>query len=128
MSLLDAARIDAKNISGNTVSGFSVPIFVTSPDGFEAQVSGTYTDISQVIDPGTGEFVSGRQASVSIALSEFENAGFDGLPRGIADTTIKPWVMQINHPCHSGGKFRVIQSDPDNTLMLITCILGVYFD
>jgi len=82
-------------------------------------------DIAQVIDPDTGQAVSGRLASVAIRIGALTAAGLS-LPVGIVDAGSKPWVMEFNDINGNPFKFKVSQSNPDRALGLVACLLELY--
>jgi len=82
-------------------------------------------DIAQSIDPDTGELVSGRLASVALRISTLHAAGFS-LPRGVADTSKKPWVVKFNDINGRPHVFIVRQANPDRAAGLVVCILEGY--
>tara|TARA_R100000388_G_scaffold63439_3_gene46356 strand:+ start:47 stop:226 length:180 start_codon:yes stop_codon:yes gene_type:complete len=49
-----------------------------------------------------------------------------GLPKGIADTGSKPWVIQFDDIGGTPYKFKVSQSNPDRALGLVVCLLELY--
>lgn len=128
MSLLDQARSDAATILDAGDDSFSVNVMVFEPSGYSRELPGMLNDIEQTVDPGTGEFISGRQVSIAFSMSLFGDFGFDGIPRGIDDGARKPWTITHETDCHGVAKYKVIKSNPDRTLKIVTCILGHYFD
>jgi hypothetical protein len=121
------AESDLGLILEDGVTGFGWPITVTDPSGNSGTgpLTGVSDDISQVIDPDTGMAVSGRLASVAIRISALTNAGL-GLPRGIADSGVKPWIIEFDDINGNAFKFKVAQSNPDRALGLITLLLELY--
>lgn len=106
--------------------GFRWPITVTNPDG--TTVSGLFgfsNDISQVIDPETGTAVSGRSASVAIRTKLLADEGL-GIPRGITDSSKKPWVVEFDDINGTAHKFKVSESMPDRTIGVVACMLEAY--
>ena len=124
MGLRSIASEDMKTILSD-VDGFSWAIKVISPDSVELETLGFSNDISQSIDPDTGMLVSGRVASIALPISDFDNAGLK-LPRNISNETSLPWVVKFDDINGNQGTFKVIQSNPDRGLGLITCMLGDY--
>ena len=125
MSLRQTAEQDLGAILEDGAMGFGWPIQVTDPSGLSKPLTGFSDDISQIIDPDTGEAVSGRLVSVALRISSLTVAGL-ALPVGIADASIKPWIIEFNDINGSPYKFKVAQSNPDRALGLITCILELY--
>lgn len=125
MSLRQQAESDLGAILEDGVAGFGWPITITDPSGNVGTLTGFSDDISQIIDPDTGQAVSGRLALVSLRISSLTTAGL-GLPQGIADTASKPWIVEFNDINGNPFKFKVSQSNPDRALGLVTCVLELY--
>ncbi len=125
MSLRSVAENDLGAILEDGVMGFGWAIQVTDPSGLSKPLTGFSDDISQIIDPDTGEAVSGRLVSVALRISSLNTAGL-ALPVGIADSKIKPWIIEFDDINGNPYKFKVAQSNPDRVLGLITCILELY--
>ena len=70
----------------------AVPIILVNPAEEAEDFNGQSGDISQVIDPDTGQAVSGRLAHVSLRISTILSRGFE-MPRGIARESQKPWLV-----------------------------------
>lgn len=124
MGLRDTAAADAKAILEDGL-GFGYPITVTDPSGTIGNLTGFSNDISELIDPDTGQAVSGRFASVALSRSSLEDEGL-GLPVGIADDSLKPWLIAFDDINGNPFTFKVHKSNPDRGLGIITCILGLY--
>ena len=124
MNLREKAESDLARIL-ESATGFGWPITITDPAGVSAPLIGYSNDISQVIDPDTGIAVSGRSASVTLRISSIYAAALS-LPKGIADSGSKPWVIQFNDINGLPYTFKVAQSNPDRGLGIVTCILETY--
>lgn len=123
MGLRNTAERDLGAILEDSAYGFGWPITITDPDGSTStDLVGFSTDISQIIDPDTGQVVSGRLASVGLRISTLQAQGFD-LPRGVHDAASKPWLVAFDDINGTPYTFKVRQSDPDRALGLIVCIL-----
>ena len=126
MGLRDLAEQDLGAILEDSTYGFGWNITVTDPTGLsDSTLVGFSDDISQVIDPDTGQVVSGRQASVALRISTLIAAGFS-LPRGVADQTSKPWVVIFNDINGVSHTFKVLSADPDRAIGLVVCQLEGY--
>lgn len=102
------------------------PITVTDPDGTTAALTGQSGDIAQVIDPQTGDVISGRLAHCVLRLSSMTAAGFTDVPRAIASQTAKPWVVVFDDVNGTSHTFKVRQSSPDRTLGIVSLTLESY--
>jgi len=125
MSLRTLAAADLVYILEDNVTGFGYNITVTDPAGTVKPLIGFSNDISELIDPDTGQVVSGRLASVALVISSLTAAGL-GLPVGISDSAEKPWLIGFDDINGNAFVFKVTKSNPDRSLGLVTCILGVY--
>jgi hypothetical protein len=103
----------------------SWPITVTDPSGTTAALTCLSTDIGLTIDPETGVAVSGRHAEAAIALATLDAAGL-GIPRGIADTSGKPWIVTFDDILGTPHTFKVRSTLPDRALGLVRCVLEHY--
>ena len=125
MSLRNIAEQDLGAILEDGAMGFGWPIQVTDPSGLSKPLTGFSDDISQIIDPDTGEAVSGRLVSVALRISSLTAVGL-ALPVGIADSKIKPWIIEFDDINGDPFKFKVSQSNPDRAIGLVTCLLELY--
>lgn len=128
MSLRAVAEADLNGILEDDVTGFGHPITIMSPDKVSKDVVGFSNDIGLLIDPETGTAVSGRVASVALRISSLIAAGFSTLPKGIQDSTSKPWLIQFNDVNGNPFTFKVQEGHPDRGLGIITCTLEIYRD
>lgn len=125
MGLREQAEKDLGFILESDEAGFRWPITLTNPDETPLEMHGFSDDIAQLIDPETGAVVSGRLASVALRMSTILTAGFI-LPKAIADTTGKPWLVTFDSINGVEYTFKVAQSNPDRALGLITLMLEAY--
>ena len=127
MSLRALAEQDLGVILESDANGFRWPVTITNPEGTTvSSLYGLSNDISQTIDPDTGELVSGRLASVALRISSLVTAGFSDLPRAVADNAVKPWIVTFNDINGTSHTFKVRKSDPDRALGLVMCTLEAY--
>lgn len=126
MNLRLQAEADLEFILEDNLAGFGWAITLTDPNGTSSPLTGSPNDISQVVDPETGQVVSGRSASVALRVSSIFEAGFNSLPVGVADSNSKPWLAQFNDINGNSHTFKIIQTNPDRTLGIVTCILEAY--
>lgn len=124
MGLRETAEEDNKKILEDSL-GFGFEIKVTNPAGTSADLVGFSNDVSDLIDPETGQAVSGRQASVALNISSLTAAGLD-LPKAIADKTLKPWLVEFDDINGNSFTFKVIKSNPDRGIGMVTCMLEIY--
>lgn len=120
MSLLTIAQADLKAILNDSVTGVGVTIGVRSPCGDVQSLTGWSNDIGLLVDPDTGQAVSGRIATVALVIADLTAAGL-ALPENISDDDANPWRITF-----SGLEFKVTESHPDRTLGVITCTLEAF--
>lgn len=125
MNLRTQAEADLAFTLEDGVFGFAFDITVTDPDGNSGILTGSSNDIAQLIDPDTGQAVSGRLASVALRLSSLAAEGL-GIPEGTADESSKPWVIAFDDINGSPHAFKVSESNPDRALGVVVCILEGY--
>ena len=127
MNLRALAESDLGFIVEDGATGFGWPITLTDPSGFSSPdpLTGLSDDIAQVIDPDTGQAVSGRLASIALRISTLYAQGY-ALPQGIADASVKPWIVEFDDINGLPYKFKVQQSNPDRALGIVTCLLETY--
>lgn len=125
MGLRQTAEADLGVILEDSATGFGWPITVTDPDGITAPLAGFSNDISQVIDPDTGQIVSGRVATVALRTSSLIAGGLS-VPENVSDVTRKPWIVVFDDINGNSYTFKVKYSDPDRALGLVICTLEFY--
>ncbi len=125
MSLREQAEADLLGILEDETAGFGRTIIITDPSGTSETFTGFTNDIAQIIDPDTGQAVSGRSANATIRISSLIASGL-GLPQGIADETIKPWVVEFEDINGNPFKFKVQKSNPDRALGVVSLEIEFY--
>jgi hypothetical protein len=119
------AAADLRTILEDAATGFGWSITVTDPEGETADLVGASTDISELIDPETGQAVSGRKASVAIALASLAAAGL-GIPKAIAERTQRPWLVAFADIGGAPHTFKVSDARPDRAIGCVVCLLEAY--
>lgn len=125
MSLRTLAESDLTTIVNDQSGGFGWPVTLTDPSETSANLSCLSNDISLAIDPETGQLISSRTASVSLVISDLINAGL-ALPRNIADSSSKPWVVTFDDINGNSHTFKVKESNPDRAIGIVVLILERY--
>ena len=137
MSLRVLAESDLSFILEDGTYGFGWDISLIAPDGQEFSevpqesgdpkpLLGFSDDISSIIDPDTGQAVSGRLASVALRESTLRAIGIESLPKGISERASKPWVVKFNDIQGKPYSFKVSQSNPDRALGVLVLLLESY--
>lgn len=125
MGIRALAAADNRVILADVATGAAFPITVTDPSGTAAALTGISDDISQAIDPDTGQAVSGRLASAVLNIAELTAAGL-ALPVGVADSSVKPWLVDFDDINGNALTFKVSESNPDRMLGSVTLLLELY--
>lgn len=127
MALRDIAHQDLAFILEGDEAGFRWPITVTNPSGVSNTdpLYGFSNDIADLIDPDTGQAVSGRLASAAIRIQRLLDENL-GVPFGVSDPSSKPWLVTFNDINGIAYTFKVRQGNPDRGLGVIVCYLEAY--
>ena len=124
MSLRVQAEADLA-VTLEASSDFGDPFTLTDPAGFASatQLYGRVGDIGQLVDPDTGQAVSGRHATLVARLATLTAAGYSDLPEGIADETSAPWLATFAGVSTPAQTYKVKTSFPDRSLGVVTMLL-----
>lgn len=125
MSLLDRVQKDAQRIMNSEKFGFSTPLVLTEPNGTTHDLKGIVSVIYNLIDPDTGQPVSGFLATVSLNKLDLLDAGID-IPVGEMDTNSRPWAVETTLVGGETILTKVVRSSPDKTNGNILIDLGKY--
>jgi hypothetical protein len=128
VNLRQLAESDLAFTLEDDANGFGWEISITSPAGLTRTLKGQTGDISKLIDPNTGEAVSGRLTTATLRLSSLKTAFSGDIPEGINDPAKKPWLCGFSDLSGSAYKFKVLKSEPDRTLGFVALTLGLYKD
>ena len=125
MSLRSTAEADTTRILEDGSTGFGWPIILTDPDDLETELTGFTNDIHELIDPDTGVSVSERRVSIALSISALEAEDI-ALPYNVSDESTKPYVIKFNDSAGNEQIFKVLESHPDRTVGMVTCLLEIY--
>lgn len=125
MGLREQAAADLRAIAEDDVDGFGWEITLTDPSGTTATVTGLSTDVSLMIDPETGLAVSGRRASIAIAMATLTEAGLTR-PRAIAESAGRPWLATFDDIEGASHTFKISEVRPDAAIGVVLCFLEAY--
>ena len=134
MGLRETAKADNEFILSGDAQGFRWPLQVIAPDGTtlgddpENPFYGFSNDISEFLDPDTGVMVSTRVASAAMHMQPLLDAFNDELPVGVADPKSDPWQVLFDDINGKPHTFKVLKSNPDRSLGMITVLLEIYDD
>ncbi len=102
-----------------TLEGNGQTVTLTDPQGVSATLTAISNDISLIIDPETGVPVSGRNANVAFRIASIRAAGLQ-LPKGIEDGAVTPWVVDYTTVNGNALRAKVMASNPDRALGVVT--------
>ncbi len=126
MSLRRQAELDLAFIIEDPIGGFGWTVVLERPgNGASIQLIAFSNDISQMIDPDTGQIVSGRLATVVFRTSSIAAQGFE-IPVGVSDPTKQPWSVRFSDIADKSYRFKIKETNPDRALGLLVCILEAY--
>lgn len=117
MSLVTKSKEDFKRFTTNSAH-FGEPVTLVDPAGTRVDVVGFFNDIGKLIDPDTGQDVSGRLKSVVISTMDLGE-----IPRGLMGTTTPPWRVEI-----AGIPYKIFRTMPDRGMECVILLLEVYTD
>jgi hypothetical protein len=123
VGLREQAVLDAQAILENT-NEFGVELTVTNPAGASAAVKGYSADVHLLMDPGTGQAVTGRKISCALHMRSLVAAGLD-TPVGVSDPSAKPWRVAFADSAGESQIFKVVASEPDRVLGVLVLWLEV---
>ena len=106
---------DAYVVDSNGV----VVLHYSREEDFQQESVGT--DIGQLVDPNTGQPVSGRLASIVFRLSSRVPVFGSRIPEGVPQNSARPWIIG-----YGGNEYDVRRSAPDRTIGVVMCICGVW--
>ena len=126
MTLRTIAEADLATVMESAES-FRWPVVLTDPDDntHTAPLYAIVNDVSGLIDPDTGQLVSGRVATFGIRISSITALGL-GLPKGESSSNKRPWVVSFKDITGASHLMKVTRGDPDLTLGIINLYLEVY--
>jgi len=125
VGLRQLAETDLGSILEDDVYGFGFDIIVTDPANVVLAMKGFSNDVSEFIDPDTGQAVSARVASVALRISVLTAGGL-GLPTNISDASLKPWRIAFDDINGNSYLFKVSEAKPDRSLGMVVCMLELY--
>lgn len=123
MNLRELAEMDLQTTLEDSVNGFGWPVTLTDPSGLSVNLTAQSNDVSHVIDPETGMYVSGRTCSAVVRISTLALNGFASMPFGEVSRSSKSWICVFNDINGNPYKFRVMNGDPDRTLGVVVLML-----
>lgn len=121
MGLREIAQRDSRAILNGDAG---IVLTLTDPAGNAGTLTGWSNDIGFLIDPDTGQAVSGRYATIAVSMIDLAAEGL-GIPTNVSEG-VEPWRVALVNERGESFSFSVMSSQPDRTLGVVTCTLEVY--
>lgn len=115
MDLRAIAQRDSRRILNGDAG---IAMTITDPAGNAGTLTGWSNDIGFIIDPETGQAVSGRYVTIAISMIDLSAEGL-GIPTG----NEVPWQVSLTNEAGESFLFAVMAAQPDRTLGVVTCNL-----
>ncbi|AUR86591.1 hypothetical protein NVP1087A_10 [Vibrio phage 1.087.A._10N.261.45.F9] len=125
MSLLQRLQKDSQRIMNSSKFGFSTDIVLIDPNDVEYPLKSILTVIHNLIDPDTGQPVSGYLATASINRLDLNALGIT-LPEGVSDELQRPWTVRETNIDGVVVTYKITRAAPDEANGNILCDLGSY--
>lgn len=121
MGLREIAQRDSRTILNGDAG---IALTLIDPAGNAGTLTGWSNDIGFVIDPDTGQAVSGRYATIAVSMTDLAAEGL-GIPTNVSEA-VDPWRVSFVNERGETFSFSVMSAQPDRTLGVVTCVLEVF--
>lgn len=125
MGLLDRMRKDSQRIMNSDRFGFSTAITLTDPDGVGYPFNSIIAVIHNLVDPDTGQPVSGFLATASINILDLQALGLE-IPEGEMSELSRPWTVTETNIQNVVVTYKIVRAAPDEANGNILCDLVTY--
>lgn len=122
---MERLQRDSQRIMNSARCGFGVDVILTDPDMVAHTLKGIVSIIHNLIDPDTGQPVSGFLATVSLNALDLLAQGIE-IPEGEMDEFERPWTVETVNVSGVTVLTKVIRVSPDETNGNILIDLGIY--
>lgn len=119
------ARADSRAILNDTRTGSGVPIVITPPGQAARALTGWSNDIGLLVDPDTGQAISGRVATVAVHIADLAAEGLP-IPEAEHRQDAKPWSLSFKDEQDNDYTFRIAETHPDRTMGIVTFTVDSY--
>lgn len=123
MSILDLIRRDVKSFVGDS-AGFGTSLTFTSPANQTATITGLATKHHLSVDPMTGTPLNSRNVHCSFSEAELTSAGYTVRSNG--EVRMIGHRVSYTDSANQTNEYIIREVYPNETIGLITCILGDY--
>ena len=125
MGLRERALADTRAILNDRQCGSGYPVTVTPPTGAAVPLVGWTNDIGLLVDPDTGQAVSGRSIVVTLSLVDLQAANLS-IPENVPDLDRNPWVLSFTDLVGGDLTTCVTESAPDRILGFVNLTVEHY--
>lgn len=125
MSLFQRMQKDSQRIMNSNRFGFGIDIALIDPSGVEYPLKSIVSVIHNLIDPDTGQPVSGYLATASINRLDL-NAQSIELPEGVSSDFKRPWLVRYTNIDGVEVTNKMTRAAPDEANGNILCDLDFY--
>jgi VCBS repeat-containing protein len=125
MSLIKRVQKDAQAIINSDRFGFSYALTLTDQASIEHKLKGIMSIIHNLVDPDTGQPVSGFLATVSINAADLFAKNIK-IPVGEMSSAARPWLVSYIDQFLRVIEMKLVRSAPDLTNGNIICDLEHY--
>ncbi len=119
------ARADTRAFLNDSLTGSAVPIAITPPGLPARTLMGWSNDIGLLVDPDTGQAISGRIATVALSIADLAAQNLP-IPESEHSTSAKPWVISFLDGQLDNYVFSIVETHPDRTTGIVTCTVDSY--
>ena len=123
MGLIEQAKKDIEQITSNS-NDFGVTMLFEAPGGEKATVNGLHSKHHMAYDTD-GNMVNSQNAHVSVSEKFLTDAGYPGRNLN-GEVTHKDHKVTVKDSTGVEKVYSIREWYPDETIGLITCILGIY--
>lgn len=122
MTILERAKADIERITGNQ-NEWGQPIVFIAPTGETVSVIGLVTKHHLGVDAELQKWVNTKNAHISVSEKYLTDLSYP-LRNANGDVDLKDHKVQVSDSTGATYTSRIDQWFPDETIGLITCILG----
>jgi len=123
MSLIQRAKADIERITSNQ-NEFGVEMVLTAPTSETITVTGLHTKINLGVDTD-GQMVNSKKAHISVSEKFLTDAGYP-VRDGNGEVNLRSHKVSVNDSTGSAKEYVITEWFPNETVGLITCLLGDY--
>lgn len=123
MGLLELSKEDIEDITSDIDGGWAAELTLTSPGGDVVVVNGLHTKHHFGVEPQLQKLVNTKNAHISVSEKFLVDAGYP-VRDSENEVNLSGHLVMVKDSTGSEVTYRIEQWFPDETIGLITCILG----